>query len=68
MSNVGNIDRIVRVVLGLVLVALPFILGWTLWATVVSVGVGVVLLGTATISFCPIYWALRLSTRKPSHS
>ena len=66
MSNVGSLDRIVRVLLGAVLVALPLVLGWGLWAAVASVAIGVVLVATALFGFCPIYWALRLSTRQSS--
>lgn len=67
MLNVGNLDRILRVVVGAALIALPFALGWTLWAVVASIAAGVVLLATAVFGFCPIYWALRLSTRKTSN-
>ena len=70
MPNVGNIDRVVRVLIGLTLVLLPFFSGWpifaeTLW-TVISVIVGLVLIGTAAFSFCPIYAALGLSSKRRS--
>lgn len=67
MTNVGTPDRIIRLVLGTVLVLAPFVIplplwaaGWTLWASVV---VGLVLAATAVFSFCPIYAALKLSTK-----
>lgn len=66
MQNVGSLDRIVRAVLGIVLIAAPlffpalFAASWAFWLSIV---VGVVLLGTAAFSFCPIYAALGLRTR-----
>jgi hypothetical protein len=70
MSNVGAFDRAVRAIAGLALVLLPFFSGWAIWSetvwSVVSVVVGLVLIGTAAFSFCPIYAALGLSSkRKP---
>ena len=55
--NMGSLDRIVRAVAGAVLVGL---------AATGTVGVwgyaGVILLGTAAISRCPLYVPLGLST------
>lgn len=68
MTNVGTPDRIFRLVLGALLVLAPFVIslplwaaGWTVWASVI---VGLVLVATAVFSFCPIYAALRLSTKR----
>ena len=52
-SNVGGIDRILRIVLGLALIAL------TLTGTIGVWGwIGVVLLITGAFSFCPLYTVL----------
>ena len=65
-ANVGTPDRIIRLVLGAILIALPFfgiagITGtWLAWAAPI---VGLVLAATAFLSFCPIYRVLGLSTR-----
>jgi hypothetical protein len=64
MSNVGNLDRIVRAIVGLVLTLIPFVAGWPIAAAVISAIIGVVLAATATIGFCPIYAALRLSSKR----
>jgi hypothetical protein len=68
MSNVGQIDRILRVLVGLVLIVLPFVSGWALWTNAVlmwgAVAIGVVLIATAAISFCPIYALLGLSSKR----
>lgn len=56
-TNVGGIDRILRIVLGLVLIAL------TLTGTIGVWGwVGVVPLVTAAFGFCPLYTVLGFST------
>ncbi len=56
-ANVGAIDRILRVVLGLVLIAL------TLTGTIGVWGwIGVVPLATAAFGFCPLYTVLGFST------
>jgi hypothetical protein len=67
MKNVGTIDRLIRAVVGILLIAAPllwpvplFAAAWAFW---LSIAVGVVLLGTAAISFCPIYAALGMRTR-----
>jgi O-antigen ligase len=56
-SNVGSIDRILRVVLGIALIAL------TLTGTIGVWGwLGVVPLLTAALGSCPVYTMLGLST------
>ncbi|CAD5373390.1 conserved hypothetical protein [Rubrivivax sp. A210] len=56
-SNVGGIDRILRIVAGLVLIAL------TLTGTIGVWGwIGVVPLLTGAVSFCPIYPLLGMNT------
>jgi hypothetical protein len=56
-SNVGGIDRILRVVVGLALIAL------TLTSTIGAWGwIGVVPLLTAALGFCPLYTVLGFST------
>ena len=56
-ANVGGIDRIARIALGIILVAL------TLMGTIGPWGwLGVVLVATGVIRFCPLYPLLGLST------
>jgi hypothetical protein len=66
--NVGTPDRIARIVIGAVLVLLPFFSGLTLFADPLwlwtSVGLGTVLIVTAAVRFCPLYAILGLSTCK----
>jgi len=56
-KNVGGIDRIARIILGLGLLSLTLIGPKTLWGLV-----GLVPLLTATFSFCPFYSILGMST------
>jgi hypothetical protein len=60
-ANVGNVDRVIRIILGLALIAMVFVgpqtpLGW----------IGIVPLATALIGFCPIYRILGIRTCKIS--
>ncbi|MCG8596815.1 MAG: DUF2892 domain-containing protein [Kiloniellales bacterium] len=50
MKNVGTIDRVLRVVLGSVLIALVFIGPRTPWGWI-----GLIPLLTAAVGFCPAY-------------
>lgn len=66
-ANVGTPDRIIRLILGAILIALPFFGGaaitgsWLAWAAPI---VGLILAATAFLAFCPIYRVLGLSTRR----
>ncbi|WP_341538852.1 DUF2892 domain-containing protein [Aestuariirhabdus litorea] len=63
MSNVGTFDRALRVIVGLALLSLVFVGPQTPWGWV-----GLVPLLTGTISFCPLYRILGLSTCKRCES
>ena len=64
MPNLGTIDRSIRAIVGLALIVVPFVAVWPIVGLVISVVVGVILIGTAAISFCPIYAALGLSSKR----
>lgn len=68
MSNLGNLDRIIRFILGAVLIGAPFLTAWPIWSGSLAFWgaliVGVVLIATSALSFCPIYAALRLSSKR----
>lgn len=65
-ANVGNIDRLARLVLGAALVALPFVTEFAFWdMPVARFGapvVGAVLVLTAGLRFCPLYRLLGMNT------
>lgn len=57
-NNVGKIDRIVRIVVGLLLVGNVFVglqspIGW----------IGIILIVTGLFGTCPIYSLLKINTR-----
>jgi Protein of unknown function (DUF2892) len=64
--NLGTFDRILRIVIGIALVALAF---WWLptpwgWQGIALMVVGLILIATALVSWCPIYSVLGLGTRE----
>lgn len=65
--NVGSLDRRVRLIAGVILVLLPFIVGIESGALrILSLVVGVVLLATAALNRCPAYSILGINTRHES--
>lgn len=69
-ANIGNIDRFLRALVGIVLIAAPFAFASDLWASYVykynAIIVGLVILTVALTRFCPIYSILGIRTRKAS--
>ena len=61
-KNVGSIDRVIRALVGIALLAV-FFLG-TLQGTlgIVALVVGIVMLGTAAMGWCPPYALLGINT------
>jgi hypothetical protein len=62
VRNEGTVDRVVRVVLGVVLVAAWAFGGLSGTLAVVLGVIGIVLIGTGAVGFCPIYRLLGMST------
>ncbi len=60
-KNVGQTDRIIRGIVGLVLLALAATSLAGIWAWIAGV-FGVVLLGTAALGTCPPYALLGINT------
>jgi len=56
VCNIGKIDKIVRIVLGVALIAWGFIAQNWLGA------IGLIPLGTALIGFCPLYKIVNIDT------
>jgi hypothetical protein len=56
--NMGKADRIIRAILGIVIIAIGlYYQSW--WGAI-----GLILLATATIAWCPIYLPFKISTKK----
>jgi len=66
--NVGKFDRILRVIVGVILIIAPFATNISLFSsstmTYGAVIVGVVLVATAIFRFCPLYRILGIRTCK----
>ena len=56
--NVGTIDRLIRIILGLV-IAIVGVLFDSWWGLI-----GIIPLATGLFSFCPVYFPLKISTVK----
>lgn len=58
-ANLGKIDRVIRIILGIVLLAAPFVTGWGIFAssgaTIISVIAGAIMVATSAMRFCPLY-------------
>lgn len=63
IRNLGSLDKAVRIILGLFFLSMLFWVG----GPVKYAGlIGLVLIATALIGFCPLYAVLGLSTREKS--
>lgn len=60
--NVGSFDRVVRALVGVALLGLPFVMAFSTVWTVVSVVIGVVMLAVAATRNCPLYSILGIKT------
>lgn len=65
-ANMGNSDRIIRILLAIVMV-MAILLGWISGFLAVIAGLlAVVFVATSVIRFCPLYQPLGLRTDKKS--
>lgn len=60
-QNVGGIDKILRIIIGVVLISLVFIGPKTPWGWI-----GVIVLATGLFNFCPAYLPFKFTTKKQS--
>ncbi|WP_319825543.1 DUF2892 domain-containing protein [Thalassovita sp.] len=64
--NLGNLDRLLRLIAGVGLFLLPFASGWDVWQLdavkygTAAIGGGLAL--TSSFRFCPVYRILGLNT------
>lgn len=59
--NVGTIDRLIRAIVGALLLIVAFL--GNIWVTLAAL-IGAVLLGTAYLRFCPSYTLVDFSSNK----
>ncbi len=66
IANMGTLDRVLRLAVGVVLIALALFSGAALFDAVLwkygAVAVGIVMIGTAAMRFCPLYSLLGIRT------
>jgi len=65
-KNVGTVDRVIRIILGIILIGLGiyFQSSWGLVAMIVLVVLGVIALITGITGYCGLYKIFRISTNK----
>ena len=67
-ANVGVIDRLVRVGLGVILFLSPLLNVPAIWESqtlvYASMAVGLILVATGLFSFCPLYRVLGIGTKR----
>lgn len=68
VQNVGKVDRILRLVLGLILIVVPFVSEMAVFQTAGfkygAVAVGVIFVVTSFFRFCPLYRVFGMNTCK----
>lgn len=67
-ANVGNADRLLRLVVGIILLLSPLLNMPAIWSSsgfaYASMAVGVILIATSLFRFCPLYRLIGVSTCK----
>ena len=62
-QNVGTVDRVVRIALGIILAAIGMLVLKGTASTIVSI-VALIPLATGIVGFCPLYVPFKLNTVK----
>lgn len=66
--NVGTFDRVFRLVLGIILLAAPFVSGLAIFdstaVTIIAVVAGLIMVATSVLRFCPMYRIFGIRTCK----
>lgn len=63
-KNMGNIDRSIRVLVAVAIIALYFMNQISGTVAIIGLALSAVFILTSLISFCPLYLPFGLSTRK----
>ncbi|MGH7208969.1 MAG: YgaP family membrane protein [Nitrospiraceae bacterium] len=62
MRNLGNVERAIRVVLGIVLISAGYMADLSQGAAIAAYAAGAVALGTAAMGFCPAWKLFGINT------
>lgn len=63
-TNESAVDRVIRVILGIVLIGLYLLSVVSGWLGIVAVVLGAILVITGIVGFCPLYALLKINTKK----
>lgn len=63
-KNVSNADRVIRVIVAIIAFVIAAMVGFGSVLGIILAIVGVIMLVTAAIGFCPLYRVFGLSTKK----
>jgi uncharacterized membrane protein len=63
-TNMSSVDRVVRGIVGVVLILIALFLAMSTVLQVIFIVIGAILVITALIGFCPLYKLLGISTKK----
>jgi hypothetical protein len=66
--NVGVVERSIRIVLGIILLAVGVLAGLPPWGTAAAYVVGAVALVTGAVGFCPAWKLFGINTCPPNVS
>lgn len=62
VQNVGGFDRVLRILLGALLVVAPPLLGWSPWVSAIVGALGGIVFFQGVVRHCPLYSRLGVST------
>ena len=62
--NVGTVDRVIRIILGLILLIGPMQMGYSCAVAYIVMLIGVILLITGIIGYCGLYNVIGINTLK----
>jgi len=62
LRNLGNLERAIRVALGIVLISVGYTADLSQGAAIAAYAVGVIALGTASMGFCPAWKLFGINT------
>jgi len=63
-SNIGSVEKIIRIVVGVILVLAGFFGSFPTWGAATCYGLAAVAIITGMINFCPLWAILGINTRK----
>ncbi len=65
--NVGHIERVIRVTLGITLIAIGGLTALPIWGTLMTLVIGIVALGSGMMGHCPAWRLLGINTCHHEH-